>query len=399
MNMIEIITSAFRGITSNKLRSALTLLGVLIGVGSVILLTGVGNGSKQAVAESISSLGTNVLTLRASGGSGATVRTQSLTTEIADKLADTTNSPHIAQVVPELSSSQTVSTSATSTTATVLGTTANYFDVTNSTVAVGTAFTEYDVTRDAKVVVIGATLAQNIFSSTDVVGKTLNIDSVTYTVDGVLAAKDSTGASDPNSSLVMPISRMQQSISGYGKLSTIVLQATNSDSLDAAKSEATAVLQTAYKTASASDLNFTITSQSDLLTTLSSTTSTLTAMLTAVASISLVVGGIGVTNIMLVTVTERTREIGIRKALGANRAAILGQFLIEATVLSLLGGLLGVAAAYGLSIFTILGVKPVILPSSVLLAVGVSVAIGVFFGSYPANRAASMRPVDALRHD
>ncbi len=399
MNLLEIIKSALRGITSNKLRSALTLLGVLIGVGSVILLTGVGNGSKQAVADSISSLGTNTLTIRSSGGSGVQVRSQSLTMDVVDKLSDSENAPNIAEVVPQLSSSETVASSITSSTATIVGTTSNYFAVTNSTVALGTKFTDYDVKRDAKVVVIGATLAETLYSTTDVVGDSITIDSVVYTIDGVLAVKDSAGTSDPNNSVIMPISRMQQSISGYGSLSTIVIQATDSDSISSAQSEATSVLMEAFKVTDSSDLGFTITSQTDLLTTLSSTTSTLTAMLAAVASISLVVGGIGVTNIMLVTVTERTREIGIRKALGATRFAILGQFLIEATVLSLLGGLLGVAVAYALSFFTIFGVQPVILLSSVFLAVGVSVGIGVFFGSYPANRAAAMRPVDALRHD
>lgn len=399
MNWIEITKSALRGINSNKLRSALTLLGVLIGVGSVILLTGVGNGSKQEVADSISSLGSNVLTIRASGGSGTQVRTQELTMTVASKLEDSEEAPHIAEVVPELTSSETVSNSSTSSTATVIGTTSNYFDVTNSTVALGTSFSNYDIERDAKVVVIGATLAETLFDTTDVVGQTVTVDSVVYTINGVLAVKDSSTSDDPNSSIIMPISRMQQSISGYGSLSSIVIQATDSDSIDAAESEATSVLMSAFKLTDSSDLNFSVTSQTELLTTLSSTTSTLTAMLAAVASISLVVGGIGVTNIMLVTVTERTREIGIRKALGAKRNAILGQFLIEATVLSLFGGLLGVGVAYAASMFTILGVKPVILPSSVFLAVGVSVAIGVFFGSYPANRAAAMRPVDALRHD
>lgn len=399
MNWIEVTKSALRGITSNKLRSALTLLGVLIGVGSVILLTGVGNGSKQEVADSIGALGTNVLTIRSSGGGGTQVRTQELTTSVVSKLEDSDSAPHIAEVVPQLTASETITASSTSESATVIGTTANYFDVTSSTVALGTAFSSYDVQRNAKVVVIGATLAEDLFDTTDVVGQTVTINSAVYTIDGVLAVKDDSSSSDPNSSVIMPLTRMQQSISGYGSLSSIVIQASDSDSIDTAKSEAQSILMDAFKLTDSSDLNVSITSQTDLLTTLSSTTGTLSAMLAAVASISLVVGGIGVTNIMLVTVTERTREIGIRKALGAKRSAILGQFLIEATVLSLFGGLLGVAVAYGLSAFTILGVKPVILPSSVLLAVGVSVAIGVFFGGYPANRAAAMRPVDALRHD
>ncbi|MCR6493287.1 ABC transporter permease [Cellulomonas sp. P24] len=398
MNGWEILRSSLRGMTSNKMRSALTLLGVLIGVGSVILLVGVGSGSAKAVADQIDSLGTSTLTVRASGGGGG-IRFQNLTTDVSDALADQESAPDIAAVVPEVTTSQTITAGTVSTTAQIVGTTADYFAVTNSTIAQGTSFSANDYTTARRVVVIGAELATTLFPDVDPVGQTVIIGSTPYVVNGVMAAKDSTGFENTNTVLVAPLTRVQQSISGYGDLSSIVLQATGSDTVDAASAEASTIINSVLKITDSSDATYSISNQSQLLSARTSTTSTFTAMLAAVAGISLLVGGIGVTNIMLVTVTERTREIGIRKALGATRGAILGQFLTEATLLSLMGGVLGVAAAVIGSQFSIMGVKPSIVTSSVALALGVSMAIGIFFGGYPAARAAAMRPVDALRHD
>lgn len=400
MNGWEILRSSLRGMTSNKMRSALTLLGVLIGVGSVILLVGVGSGSAKAVAAQIDSLGTSTLTVRAGGGSSSGgIRFQNLTLKVADALAVKSEAPDIKTVVPEVTTSQTVTAGSVSTTAQIVGTTADYFTVTNSPVAHGTSFTANDYTTARRVVVIGAQLATTLFPGEDAVGKTVIIGSTPYLVNGVMAAKDSTGFENTNTVLVAPLTRVQQSISGYGNLSSIVLQATGSSTVTAAQTEAATVIDSTLRITNPSDATYSISNQSQLLTARTSATSTFTAMLAAVAGISLLVGGIGVTNIMLVTVTERTREIGIRKALGATRGAILGQFLTEATLLSLIGGLLGVAGAVIGSQFSIMGVKPSIVTSSIALALGVSMAIGIFFGGYPAARAAAMRPVDALRHD
>jgi len=406
VNALEILRSALRGMSSNVMRSVLTLLGVLIGVGSVILLVGVGAGSAKAVSDQINSLGTSVLTVRSGQGSG--VRFQNLTTKVADALqssVDSGTSTALKAVVPELTSSQTVTAGKKSTTAQIIGTTANYFDVTSSRVAQGTPFAANDLTQSRRVVVIGAELATTLFGApgavgaTDPVGQTVVIGSTPYLVDGVMAAKDSTGLQSTNNVLVAPLTRVQQSIAGYGNLSSIVLQAKDPDAVTTAQAEATTVINTTLKIASTDTATYTISNQAQLLAARTSTASTFSAMLAAVAGISLLVGGIGVTNIMLVTVTERTREIGIRKALGATRAAILGQFLTEATLLSLLGGALGVLGAVIGSQFEILGVQPAIVGSSVVLALGVSIGIGVFFGGYPAFRAAKMRPVDALRHE
>ena len=402
MNVLEVIRSALRGMGSNAMRSSLTLLGVLIGVASVISLVGVGAGSQKAITDKIDALGTTTLTVRSGGGRPtAAIRYQTLTTKVSDaltKAVSTGLAPDLSAVVPQVTSSQTITAGTETTTAQIIGTSADYFAVTGSRIAQGTAFTANDLATARRVVVLGAGLAETLFGTDDPVGATLVVGSTPYLVDGVMAAKDSTGLESTNDVLIVPLSRMQQSITGYGALSSIVLQATGTDAVSAAQAEAAAVINTNLKI-DAADATYRITNQSQLLQTASSTTSTFTAMLAAVAGISLLVGGIGVTNIMLVTVTERTREIGIRKALGATRGAILGQFLTEATVLSLLGGLLGVGAAFVVSHFSIMGVRPVIVTSSVVLALGVSMAIGIFFGGYPAARAAAMRPVDALRHE
>ena len=401
MNALEVFRSAFRWMGANAMRSALTLLGVLIGVASVISLVGVGAGSQKQITDRIDALGTTTLTVRSGGGSSGAIRYQNLTPEVADALSRAVTAglaPDLAAVVPQVTSSQAITAGTKTSTAQIIGTSADYFSVTGSTIAQGTGFTANDLTTARRVVVLGAGLADTLYGTADPVGTTLVIGSTPYLVNVVMAAKDSTGIESTNDVLIAPLSRMQRSITGYGNLGSIVLQATGSDTVDAAKAEAAAVINAALGI-DATDATYRITSQSQLLATVTSTTSTFTAMLAAVAWISLLVGGIGVTNIMLVTVTERTREIGIRKALGATRGAILGQFLTEATALSLLGGLAGVVAAFVVSHFSIMGVRPVIVTSSVLLALGVSVGIGVFFGGYHAARAAAMRPVDALRHE
>lgn len=400
MNILEIMRSSLRGMASNKMRSCLTLLGVLIGVGSVILLVGVGNGAAADVTEQIGSLGAKQLTVRASssGGSNST-RTQTLTMDSVTALEDSEDAEHIDTVVPQGSSSATLSVGTESTTATIIGTTTNYFDATASPVAQGIGFTQNDYDQSRKVIVLGAELAETLFGTEDPVGQTVIVGSTPYVVNGVMASKDDSGMTSTNSVAVMPLTRLERSLAGYGALSTITLTATSSDDVEEAETEATIILNEQLGVSSSDDAPFTVSTQSQLLSTQSSTTDTFASMLAAVAALSLVVGGIGVTNIMLVTVTERTREIGIRKALGAKRGTILSQFLIEATLLSLLGGLLGVAIAYAGAQFTIMGVKPQIVTSTVLLALAVSLGIGVLFGGYPALRAARMRPVDALRHD
>jgi len=396
MRLGEILVSALRGVTANKLRSILTLLGVMIGVASVILLLAVGNGSAQTIKEAINSLGTNTLTVRASGQTDAGSTVKVITKDVSDQLASA-GLGHVASVTPQVSTSLTVSSSSTSADSiSVVGTTPEYFDLGTSTIGAGEAFTEADVTTAAKTAVIGSTVANTLFPNTSAVGQSVTIDGTPFTIVGILATQSSTGFTDPNEVIVAPITRVQRSFTGFGAVSTLTVEATDSETVDAASAEVEVMLNQLLGQTD-DDESYTITDQSSLLETQEASADSFTVLLGAVAAISLLVGGIGVTNVMLVTVTERTREIGIRKALGATRRAILGQFLTEAATLTLLGGLLGVVVALIGANFEINGTQPIVLDYSIPLALGVSVVIGVFFGVYPAARAAAMRPIQALR--
>ena len=404
MSVFEILVSAFRGVTANKLRSILTLLGVMIGVASVILLLAVGNGSAQEVKNAISSLGANTITVRASGmggGGGGEESTAAstekvITTAVSDQLA-AADLGHVASVVPQVTTSLTVSSaSVSSDSVSIIGTTPGYFDVGTTGVGTGEAFTAADVTTSSKVAVIGQTLATTLFPTGSALGESVTIDGTPFTVVGVLENQSSTGATDANSVVIAPITRIQKSFTGFGAVSTLSIEATDSESVDAAEGEIEIMLNQLLGQ-TADDESYSISNQSSLLETQEESADSFTVLLGVVAAISLLVGGIGVTNVMLVSVTERTKEIGIRKALGATRGAILGQFLAEAATLTLLGGVLGVIAALIGANYEIYGTQPVVLDYSIPLALGVSVAIGVFFGVYPAARAAAMRPIQALR--
>ncbi|MCU1526752.1 MAG: macrolide transporter permease [Frondihabitans sp.] len=407
MSVFEILRSAMRGLTANKLRSILTLLGVMIGVASVILLLAVGNGSAQTVQNAITTLGTNTITVRPSGSGGGGAQAASsgstsnsvktITTRVSDQLASA-GLGHVKQVVPQVTTSLTISSTTTSSTGvSVIGSTAGYFDVSTAKVASGSAFTKADVTTSAKVAVIGSTLATTLYPTGTALGQQISVGGTPFTVVGILATQSSAGFNDPNSVVIAPITRVQTSYTGYGALSTVTVEATNSDSVSAAEGEVGVMLNQLLGVTDPTNPPYTITNQSSLLQTAAASATSFTVLLGAVAAISLLVGGIGVTNVMLVTVTERTREIGIRKALGATRGAILGQFLAEAATLTLIGGILGIVVALIGSRYPINGTQPVIIGYSIPLALGVSVAIGIFFGVYPAARAAAMRPIQALR--
>ena len=397
------IRLAIAGATSNKMRSLLTILGVLIGVGAVIILVAVGTGSSAQVQKNIDNLGTNTLTVFSTGrfGGRSTTGTQSraATLTLAD-VQQIEREPDVQSVSPVSSTSETATyNGASDSSTTVTGSTPSYLSASSYRVQAGSSFTSDEVTNRARVAVIGQTVVSDLFGSANPIGHTIQLGSSSFEVTGVLATKGSSGIQDQDNVVIAPYTAVQDELTGESaSFSELLIQGKSSATLDSAESEVQTILAAANNTTVA-DLPFSIINQASLLSTAESTSSTFTVLLAAVAGISLLVGGISVMNIMLVTVTERTREIGIRKAIGAPKSAILGQFLCEAVLLSLIGGVGGVICGVVGSQFRIDGVQPVIAPYSIFLALGVSVVVGVFFGFYPANRAASLRPIDALRYE
>ena len=403
MSPAQVFRFALAGLTANKLRSALTTLGILIGVGSVILLVAVGNGSSQSVQNAISSLGTSSITvLHTEGTAGWTSTTtafaepQNLTVQDAQALA---SAQGLASVSPAVSTSETLSYGASSDSGVSLtGTYPSYFPAEDDTLSAGAYFTTQEVNTAQDVVVLGSEAASDLFGTANPVGNSVLVAGIPFTVVGVLAEKGASGLSSADNTAVAPLTTVQDALTGFGTLNNIVVLAKSAALVDTVEGEITSILDLRHHE-TAADADFEVLSASSLLSTASSTAHTFTVLLGAVAAISLLVGGIGITNIMLVTVTERTREIGIRKAIGATPGVILAQFLTEATLLSMVGGALGVLAGLIGTRFQIVGVKPVLVPLSIPLALGVSMLIGLTFGGFPANRAAGMRPADALRYE
>ncbi len=404
--MSEVLSVALSGLGANKLRTALTILGLMIGVGSVIVLVAVGTGSSAAVQAQIDSLGANTLTITAApslGGLFGSGSGSSLTLADANALENHFEAPDVKSVAPVVSDSSVTLTYGSSTyePSTFVGTTPGYEPARDYSIQYGKWFTNRQVKEKADVLVIGPTVAQELFGTSDPVGDNVEISNTSFEIVGVTAIKGSNGSTNLDDLAAAPISTVQELLTGYGSVSQILVQAKAANALNAAQTEVTDILNEIdpVSAGSSSSSNFEVINQSSILQTSNSSNKVFTTLLAEVAAISLLVGGIGVMNIMLVSVTERTREIGIRKATGARRGDILTQFLVEAVLVSIFGGLAGVAAGLIGAQFKIAGVQPVIAPYSIGLAFGAAVLIGLFFGTYPAWRAAAMRPIDALRFE
>ena len=401
----EMLRIAWGGIAANKLRSGLTILGMTIGVASVIVLIAVGNGSSKAVQSRIQSLGTNVLIVLTGGfrgGARANASSSvSLTKQDAEALQNPSLAPNVKTASPVVNAGEAklVYGGSSYEPSSFVGTTPSYLPAHSYRLQEGASFTSADVSAHKRVAVIGQTVVQELFAGQSAVGQTIKVNGSNFEVAGVLAAKGSNGAVNEDDVVMAPISTVQNSLTGTGPIDSITVQATSQSSLNAAESEVTQVLEERHKVKNPAEPGFQVLNQGSLLETSNSTSSVFTTLLGEVAAISLLVGGIGVMNIMLVSVTERTREIGIRKAIGARRADILAQFLTEAVLVSLFGGVTGVLLGVLGSQFEIAGVHPEIATYSIFLAFGAAALSGLFFGTWPAARAARMRPIEALRFE
>ena len=402
---VETLRLALTGIFANKLRSGLTILGMTIGVASVIVLIAVGNGSSKAVQASIEALGSNVLLVEAGfsfGGSAVSAVTAPVSLTIADAsaLQNKVEAPDVQASAPAVSASPTLVFGATTySPSQFIGTTPAYATAHDYATQAGSFFSSSDVSKHNRVVVLGPTVVTNLFGGANPVGDEIQINGVSFQVIGVTKPKGTNGLTDEDDVAFAPITAVQDTLTGYGAVNSITVQAKSQASLNAAQAEVTSILEQRHQITDTANPGFRVINQGSLLTASSSSSSVFTTLLGEVAAISLLVGGIGVMNIMLVSVTERTREIGIRKAIGARRSDILTQFLTEAVLVSLFGGLTGVALGIIGSQFPIAGVHPAIATYSIFLAFGAAVLTGLFFGTYPASRAAALRPIEALRFE
>jgi len=410
MNFTENFRLALRALAANKMRSILTMLGIIIGVGSVVALMAIGNGATAGITNQVQGIGSNLLSVlpgKLQQGPASQSGTQAFL-YYSDYEALASGLTQVDSVVPSFQSNATVTQSKNTVSVGVTGTTPDFAQARSYTVAVGRFISRGDENSAARVAVLGSQTATDLFGPLNPLDRSVKINGVAFRVIGVLDEKGSSGFGNADELIIVPIETGYQKLFGANatnngrlRVSTIAISASSAEAVDAVTAQTERLLRQAHRLGPADDLDFSVLSQATILSSLSTITNILTVFLGAIAGISLLVGGIGVMNIMLVSVTERTREIGLRKALGARRNVILAQFLVETLVLSLVGGILGIL--FGVSVaglVTATGfVTAQVTGQSIALAFGFSAAVGIFFGLYPAFRASRLRPIEALRYE
>src|SRR3989344_2088909 len=405
MKIQDILQETYTALSANKARSGLTILGIVIGIGSVIAMVSIGQGAAGQIQSSIEGLGSNLLIVMpgiiqpgrgiVSSGRGSA---QTLVNDDIEVLRQISG---VAYISPEVQRRFQIVATGNNTNSTIIGVSPEYAMVRNVSVADGSFITEANLRSMGRVAVLGPTVAQDLFGEgNDPVGKTIRINRVNFKVIGVLQSKGSAGFFNPDDTVFVPLSAMQKILTGEDSLSTIAISVESKNLMPQVQEEATALLIAKHRV-DPQNPDFSIVSQADILGTLTQVTDTFTIFLAAVAGISLIVGGIGIMNMMLTTVTERTREIGLRIAIGAKKRDISLQFLTEAVMLTFIGGVIGVLLGWIISIAVSIfaGIATTVSISSILIAFGVSATIGIIFGYYPARRAAAMNPIQALRYE
>ncbi len=407
MRYTDLLEETFFAISANKIRSGLTILGIVIGIGSVIAMVSIGQGAQSSIQTSIESIGSNLLQVtpgfqRGVGQQISAGRGNAQTLKLADSEAIKKEIAQIKAIAPQITGRYQITAKGKNTNTQVIGTVPQYAGVRNVEAILGSFITEQNIKNATKSAVLGPTTRDDLFGKdVDPIGQTIRINKIEFKIIGVTKAKGGSGFTNQDDIIYIPLTTAQRFLTGGDGISSISIQAETPEAMSGIQSEVVSLLLARHKISDPSLADFSVINQADILSAASSVTQTFTILLAAIAGISLLVGGIGIMNMMLTTVTERTREIGLRKAIGGKNKDISLQFLAEAIMLTLIGGILGVGLGWGLALAASKfgNITTTISVSSVLLAFGVSAGIGLVFGYYPARRAAKLNPIEALRYE